>query len=205
MPNELFTSLYDAQDIYLDAIDYDKDAPVEAAWTHDLDYLRLLSPDLARPLSQAQVKKKYEAIEKDADEHHNLFYFQIRRQPRPVGDSPSGETAGEAGRLVGFGRIYWIEWAHGSGQVQLGIGNPADRRQGFGSQALRLLLRHAFDELNLFRLTAPVPGYNLGAMKLLEKQGFVEEVRRRQSLLRDGQRWDMVLFGILRSEWEAQQ
>lgn len=200
MQNDLFVPLFEAPEIYLDAIDYEKDAPVESRWSHDLGYLRALSPDLARPLSIAQVKKKYESIEKQAEEHHNLFYFQVRRQPRP--NSGSSENS-EAGRLLGFCRVYWIEWAHGSGTIQLGIGNPDDRRNGYGSQVLRLLLRYVFGELNFHRVSAHIPGYNQAALGLFKKHGFTEEVRRREVIFRDGRHWDMLHLGLLGSEWET--
>ena len=55
--------------------------------------------------------------------------------------------------------------------------------------------------MNLFRLSAIVPEYNTAAVALLKKFGFVEEVRRRQSVERDNQRWDVLVFGLLREEW----
>ena len=79
--------------------------------------------------------------------------------------------------------------------------------QGFGhafykiTQALKLLLRYSFGELNLYRVTAVVPAYNEGALKLFQKFGFVEEIRRRQAMNRDGQFWDLVSFGLLNAEW----
>lgn len=69
---------------------------------------------------------------------------------------------------------------------------------------MRLLLRYAFAELNLYRLTALVPEYNQGAMQLFQKFGFVEEVRRRKALNRDGELWDLLAFGLLNSEWRDQ-
>lgn len=48
-----------------------------------------------------------------------------------------------------------------------------------------------------------VPEYNTAALSLLKKFGFVEEVRRRQALTRDGRRWDLVYFGLLNEEWRA--
>jgi RimJ/RimL family protein N-acetyltransferase len=47
-----------------------------------------------------------------------------------------------------------------------------------------------------------VPEYNEGALRLFQKFGFMEEVRRRQALDRDGRRWDLLIFGQLRTEWE---
>lgn len=181
-------SLFESENVCLAPIDHEKDAEIESRWTHDAEYLRMLSPDLARPLAPAQLKKKYKSIEKEMDEGKSLFYFTIRKRPDD--------------RLIGFARLYWIEWANGMGMIQLGIGSPEDRSQGLGSEVLKLLLRYAFAELNLHRLTALVPEYNLAAMHVFEKAGFIEEVRRRKALNRDGRRWDLVHIGILCHEWE---
>ena len=67
-----------------------------------------------------------------------------------------------------------------------------------------MLLRFAFAELNLFRVTAIVPEYNEAAIALLKKFGFIQEVCRRKSLERDGRRWDLYVFGLLRDEWLSQ-
>jgi RimJ/RimL family protein N-acetyltransferase len=184
---DLKRSLFEEELICLAPIDPEKDAEIESKWTHDGEYLRLLQAEIARPLSPAQVKKAYESIEKKVQEDKNLFYFTIRERP--------GE------RLVGFARLYAITWSHGTGMLQLGIGDRQDRQIGYGSQALNLLLRYAFDELNLYRLTARVPEYNVGAMRFFEKAGFVLEVRRRQALNRDGRRWDLLHLGLLQDEW----
>jgi RimJ/RimL family protein N-acetyltransferase len=79
-----------------------------------------------------------------------------------------------------------------------------DRGKGYGTQALRMLLRFAFAELNLFRVTALVPEYNETAIALLKKFGFTREVCRRKSLERDGRRWDLYVFGLLKDEWQSQ-
>jgi RimJ/RimL family protein N-acetyltransferase len=190
------TPLFEGQQIRFTAFDYDKDSQIESQWTHNPTYLRMLGADIARPLAAEQVKKKYEEIEKEEDEKRNLFYFAIRTR---------SEEDREEERLIGFARLYWIEWSNATGNVQVGIGNPDDRERGYGSEAVHMLLRFAFDELNLFRLTALIPEYNQAARHLFERAGFSQEVRRRQALQRDGRRWDMLHMGILRQEWERQQ
>ena len=184
-------SLFVAENICLAPIDHEKDAEIESRWTHDAEYLRLLNPEPALPQSMAQLKKRYEKIEKDQDEKKDQFYFTVRMRSDD--------------RLVGFARLYWIEWSNAGGFVQLGIGDPNDRRHGYGSEVLRLLLRYAFDELNLYRLTAAIPEYNPVGLHLFSKAGFVEEVRRRKALDRDGRRWDMIHMGLLHEEWDAKQ
>lgn len=184
--------LFEGTLIHLGAIDYDKDPEVESRWTHDAAYLRSIGMEAARPLAPAQVKKKYEAIEKQMDESKNSFYFAIRsREP----------DATNNGRLLGFARLEWIEWSHGACFFKLAIGDSQDRGKGYGSEAMRLMLRFAFDELNLYRLMVVVGEDNPTAIRFFQKFAFVEEVRRRKAILRDGKTWDLLHLGLLRSEW----
>ena len=179
--------LFESEHICLGPIDHEADAEIESVWTHDAEYLRLLSVDTACPLSPAHLKKKYEKIEKETEESKSMFYFTIRMRTDD--------------RLIGFAELFWIEWANGSGRIELGIGDIEDRRQGFGTEALKMLLRYTFAELNLYRLSADVPEYNSAAIRLFKKCGFVEEVRRRQAVNRYGRRWDLIQMGILHRDW----
>ncbi len=183
------TQLFEGKLIRLAPIDHDKDPEVESRWTHDLSLMRALWRQPAMPLSVAQMKKKYEAIEKQVDESKNMFYFTIRSK--------------EDGRLIGFVRIEGIEWTHGTANLKLTIGDPADRGKGYGSEALGLILHYAFNELNLYRMSAVVSEDNPEALKFFLKFNFIEEVRRRKALQRDGHTWDSIHLGMLRDEWLA--
>lgn len=187
---DIQTQLFEGQAVRFGPIDHEKDPAVESKWTHDSEFMRLYDLDAARPMSAAMVKKKYEKLEKEIEEEKNLFYFAVR--------------AREDDRLIGKAMLHRIEWANGNGWIELAIGAAEDRRKGFGTQVLRMLLRFAFAETNLFRVTARVPEYNQAAIGLLKKFGFVEEVRRRQAVDRDGRRWDLLVFGLLKDEWQNQ-
>lgn len=184
------TQLFKGKSIRLGAIDHQRDPQVESRWTHDPAYLRDLSQEIARPLSPEKIKKKYEALEKEIEESKNTFYFTIR--------------SCEDDRLLGFARIYWIEWSQGTGGLQIGIGDPRDRQKGYASEAMRLILRYAFAEVNLHRLSALVSEDNPAALHLFRKFGFVEEVRRRKAIQRNGAAHDLLLMGLLRQEWKPQ-
>jgi RimJ/RimL family protein N-acetyltransferase len=186
---DIQTPLFEAQDIRLGPIDHEKDPEVESKWTHDYEFMRLMELKPVRPLAPAMVKKGYESLEKEIEQDKNLFYFTIR--------------AREDDRLLGKAVLEWIDWTNGNGFLRLGIGSGADRGRGLGKQALALLLRFAFAELNLFRVTVVVPEYCQPAIALMRKFSFVEEVRRRKAILRDGQPWDLLVLGLLRSEWEG--
>ena len=187
---DIQTQLFEAKDVRFGPIDHETHPEIESKWTHDADFMRLMELKPVRPLSPAMVKKQYEAIEKEMDENKNLFYFTIRTR--------------EYDRFIGNALVEWVDWANGNGFIRLGIGAVEDRRKGYGSQALSMLLRYAFGELNLYRVTAVVPAYNEGAIRLFQKFGFMEEVRRRKAIHRDGEFWGLVSFGLLNAEWREQ-
>jgi RimJ/RimL family protein N-acetyltransferase len=182
-------SLFEGELVRLAPPEPDRDAEVESRWTHDAEYLRLLGAEPAYPLSPGHIKKKHEAAEKESEKANNQFHFAIRARADD--------------RLLGFVRLEYIEWTHGAGMVRLGIGDPNERGHGYGTEALQLMLRYAFGELNLYRLMAVTSGYNPRAVRFLERAGFTVEVRQRQALHRDGRRWDVLIMGLLREEWEA--
>jgi len=187
---DIQTQLFDGQDIRFGPIDYEKDPEIESGWTHDSEFMRMYTREPARPMSPAMVKKQYENIEKEIDDDKCMYYFTIRSK--------------DDNRLLGKAIVEDIEWSNGNCAIQFGIGSTDDRRKGYGSQAMRMLLRFIFSEINMFRVSAYVPEYNEAAVSLLKKFGFVEEVRRRQALARDGRRWDLLVFGLLKDDWQNQ-
>lgn len=187
---DIQAQLFEAKDVRFGPIDHETHPEIESRWTHDAEFMRLMEIKPVRPLSPTMVKKKYEAVEKDMDEQKNLFYFTIRTR--------------EDDRFIGKALIEMVDWSNGNGYLQIGIGEAEFRRMGYGSQALNMLLRYAFGELNLYRVTAVVPAYNQGAIRLFQKFSFVEEVRRRKALHRDGEFWDIIGFGLLNAEWREQ-
>jgi RimJ/RimL family protein N-acetyltransferase len=183
------TQLFEGKLIHLAPIDHDKDAEIEARWSKDLTLMRALSRQVAMPQSVAQMKKKYEAIEKEVEESKKLFYFTIRGK--------------DDSRLLGFVRLEWIEWTHGTGNLRLAIGDPAERNKGYGTDAMALIMNIAFNELNLYRLSAILGEDNPDALRFFQRHGFIEEVRRLKAILRDGKTWDLIHLGILRDEWQS--
>ncbi len=180
-------SLFEAEHICLAPIQPENDAVIEALWAQDSRYLRLLDREPARPSSSEMIKKQYEAIERSVEEDGNLYYFTIRLR--------------RDDRLIGFAKIFWIQWTMGRASVQLGIGDPEQRGKGYGREALNLLVRFAFAELNQLHLSAAIPEYNPVALRLFQGAGFAEEACQRQALNRDGRRWDLLIYGLLKDEW----
>jgi RimJ/RimL family protein N-acetyltransferase len=183
-------SLYEGRLVRLGPLDHEKDPPIVARWTND-PLLRSVLVDVARPWSVEAVRRLLEKVEKQMEETRALFHFTVRHK--------------DDNRLVGLARIFWIDFHNGTGVINLGIGDAADRRLGYGSDALNLLLRFAFNDLNLHRLSAWPGADNLPLIQMAGKAGFEEEGRRREAAFHDGRYWDVILMGLLRTKWEAKQ
>jgi RimJ/RimL family protein N-acetyltransferase len=182
--------LFEGELLYLDVFEPEKDAAVEARWTNDPGFVWPLEGPPAKPLSAGQVKKQHEK-DKEAENANKLFHFVLRSR--------------QDDRPLGFTRLQWIEWPHGTSHLRLYIGDTADRGKGYGTEALRLVLRYIFEELNLYRVAVSVAGYNEGAIRFFERAGFVTEVRWRKAIHRNGRRWDLLHMGLLRDEWQSRK
>jgi len=161
------------------------DLPTMARWHQDAEFLRLYDSRPAYPKTEAELARWLEELQKD----RCTFAFAVR----PVEDDD----------LIGYLELDGIIWQHGVCGMGLGIGDPADRGRGFGHEATQLALRYAFHELNLHRVQVTVFAYNSASIALLDKLGFRREGVYRERLQRDGKRYDMYLYGMLRREWEA--
>ena len=171
--------------VRLAAFDPDADAGPFAAWHDDAGYLRLSGDDVAKPMGAAEARSVLEAWARGWPE-------SVTFAVRTLADD----------RLVGLARLYDIIWTNGHAILGLSIPAPDDRGKGSGRDALDLILRYGFDELGLHRIWLDVMAYNERAIRLYASAGFREEGRLREHLHRDGRRWDVVLMGILRDEFE---
>jgi RimJ/RimL family protein N-acetyltransferase len=155
-------------------------------WGRDSEYFRLLDSDPPRLWSE---KKWKEWEEKDLErESPDSIFFGIRTL--------------EGDQLVGFIALFDLYWNQGDTLVAIAIGEREYWGQGYGTDAMRLLLRYAFLELNLHRVGLIVFEYNPRAIASYEKAGFILEGRVRGMIQREGRRWDWLMMGILRKEWE---
>jgi RimJ/RimL family protein N-acetyltransferase len=165
----------------------EEDLATIGAWYRDSYFLRLYDSAPAYPKSPKQLGDWF----KESEDDPNSFIFAIRFQ--------------QSHELIGLLEFDGISWTHGTSFLSIGIGARDHRGQGYGKEAMQLALRFAFGELNLRRLSLTVFSYNEAAIALYEQLGFRHEGTFREHLRRDGQWYDMYLYGLLRREWEQQQ
>lgn len=80
---------------------------------------------------------------------------------------------------------------------------PSGRDRGFGTEATRLIIDHAFGTTALHRIELDVIAFNPRALRVYERVGFVIEGRRRDAFSFDGERYDDIIMSILRPEWAS--
>jgi [ribosomal protein S5]-alanine N-acetyltransferase len=72
---------------------------------------------------------------------------------------------------------------------------------GIATEAVRAIVDFGFRELVLARIYAQVIEGNGGSIRVLEKLGMVHEGIKRQHVRKGHRLCDVVLYGLLRSEW----
>ncbi|MDI5963550.1 GNAT family N-acetyltransferase [Streptantibioticus silvisoli] len=78
---------------------------------------------------------------------------------------------------------------------------PGTHGRGLGTDAVRLIVGHAFDTLGLHRVSLEVYAFNPRARRVYEKAGFVAEGVLRDALLYAGERVDATVMSVLAPEW----
>ncbi|WP_375390153.1 GNAT family N-acetyltransferase, partial [uncultured Amnibacterium sp.] len=95
------------------------------------------------------------------------------------------------------------ELAH---HAEVGIGLiPEARGRGIGTEAIAQVVEFAFVRRNLRRLHLQAIASNVGAIRVYERAGFAVEGRLREHAWVRGAYEDIVLMGLLRSEWAARR
>lgn len=162
-----------------------EDLPLYVNWLNDPEVRQYLPMFL--PISQAFEQDWYENMRKQPLVEQGLM-IEIKT---PQGWVPIGNV-----------RIFNIELQNRNAELGIMIGEKQYWNQGYGSETMRLMLKHGFNTLNLHRISLWVDAHNLGGIRAYEKAGFVHEGRKRQAVFQDGRYYDLLLMGILRTEWQ---
>ncbi len=106
----------------------------------------------------------------------------------------------DSGLVIGDIAIHESSPENRAGWLALVFG-PDSRGQGYGSEALRIVCRFAFEMMNLNRLELEYVASNARARRVYEKVGFREEGTRRDAYFTFGRYEDAVVMGLLRNEF----
>lgn len=153
-------------------------------WFSDEEFLKYYDYVLPIPQSKEEVDKTFKYYE--TNESSAVFSLKFK----------------ESNKIIGIAGFDDIVKQNKVATLFIGIGDKNLRGQGFGKEAINLLLTYGFEKLDFHRIQLNVLQFNHTAINMYEKVGFIKEGTYREFVLRDGKRFDLYLYGLLKSEWE---
>jgi RimJ/RimL family protein N-acetyltransferase len=159
------------------------DIDVALRYSEDAELRRLITSGVPFPIRREDAVKWYERLPSDGDNH--TFAIEDLETGRYIGDcNTSG--ADRKNNVVSIG---------------LGIDDKTLWGKGYGTDALRVLVRFIFKEMNFNKIKLEVFSYNQRAIKSYIKCGFTQEAVQRQEQYAGGKYHDVIVMGLLREEW----
>jgi RimJ/RimL family protein N-acetyltransferase len=110
------------------------------------------------------------------------------------------ETLTEKKYIGGCG-VNKIDWKNSVAEVGVVIGNTEYLGKGYGTDAMRILIKFIFNQMNIHKIRLKVFSFNKRAIKSYEKCGFIVEGRMREEIFRDGKYHDNIVMGMLKEEY----
>jgi ribosomal-protein-alanine N-acetyltransferase len=159
------------------------DAALAKTWLNDPEVARTIAA--RRPIT---LQAEEEFITRISQSEHDIgLVIVVREGDRAVG-------------LTGLHHINYIDRHAGFGIV---IGHKDDWGKGYATEATGLVVRYAFERLNLNRVWLHVFAGNERGIRAYERVGFKKEGVLRQDHYRDGRYGDTFVMGVLRDEWRG--
>ena len=176
---------WEGQKVRLRAIE-PEDWEVHFEWNHDSEMPKNLHY-IWFPQSRARVKKWTEeaAVQRPHDDNVDLVIETL------------------AGQQVGTIGVQNADPRNGTFKYGIAILRE-HQRQGYASEAIRLVLRHYFEQLRYQKVIATVYGFNEASQKLHESLGFQLEGRLRRMIYSNGQYHDELIYGLTCDEFRLQ-
>lgn len=160
-----------------------EDVKMAQDYINDPDVKRLLHPGIPYLYTFEDEKKWYDNMSATKDN----YSFAI-------------ETLDDKKYIGGCG-INEIDWKNSVVTVGIFIGDKEYWGKGYGTDAMMVLVKFIFEQMNLHKIKLHVYSFNVRAIKSYEKCGFVREGLLRQEMYRDGKYSDEVVMGLLSDEY----
>ncbi|MBB3441141.1 GNAT family protein [Rhizobium sp. BK379] len=125
-----------------------------------------------------------------------------KRWAQGQAENPHAWVIEVEGCLVGEIKLHSINAEDKRAAMAIAIYDRSRLGMGIGTEAIDLLLRHAFFELKLHRIGIRVLAYNERAIRAYAKCGFIVEGQERETAFVDGKWHDDLMMGLLSTEYQ---
>jgi RimJ/RimL family protein N-acetyltransferase len=153
-------------------------------------------------LNDPEVRAGISGYKPISSEDESDWYEKMRKRPPDEHVLGIEIREGEEWALIGNLGFFNINWRVKTAEFGIVIGRKECWDQGYGTEAIWLLLAHGFETLNLNRIYLRVLDNNPRAKQVYEKMGFVHEGAMRQAEYMEGQYLDVHHLSMLRAEWD---
>ncbi|MEX2373641.1 MAG: GNAT family protein, partial [Dehalococcoidia bacterium] len=164
-------------------------------WIGDTDTRHLIG-GTAYPISLAAEEEFLRARSKGSWTDGVFFAIEALGDSRAPGGEPVLIGSVELRRFQPEAR--WCD-------AGINIGDPAYRGAGYGTEAMRLACRFAFQEMGLQRVELGTFEFNTRALRSYERLGFAIEGRQRRAVYLGGRYYDAIVMVLLREEFVDDQ
>ncbi|GGA33521.1 GNAT family N-acetyltransferase [Paenibacillus physcomitrellae] len=161
------------------------DLPYIRNWVNDPEIVDNLSDIFLYPHTEQATEQFLNAMLDNNNVHQRGFVIAHK----------------ETEEYIGQIDLFKLDWKNRSAGLGIVLGNREHLGKGYGSQAIKLLQEFAFNRMNLHRLQLEVFDFNQRAYHCYLKCGFKEEGRLREKHFIQGRYADMIVMGILKSEY----
>ncbi len=100
---------------------------------------------------------------------------------------------------IGFIDLFDFEPKHQRVGVGIVIFSDEDKRKGFATEALQLVCKYAFKNLNVHQIFASITEGNLGSVKLFENAGFERSGVKKDWIFSDGNYKSEYLYQLIQN------
>ncbi len=90
-----------------------------------------------------------------------------------------------------------INWIDSNAEFAILMGDKNFWGKGYSTQAGELIIKHAFEKLNLHRIYCATSIENIGMQKLAKKLQMTQEGIRKEAIFKAGKYLDIVEFGLI--------
>ncbi len=142
-------------------------------------------------------------VDQTTKPEHSLQFIQMSQAQINTGDGLAlGIYLQERRVLIGTIGMHNYNVEQGRAQIGYWLAKPYEG-QGYMLRCAQRFIDFLFRKLQLNKVEIHCLPQNTRSLELAKRLGAIEEGRIRKSYLRNGELEDMVVTGILRSEWEA--
>jgi diamine N-acetyltransferase len=162
-------------------------------------------PYFVQWLNDPEVRQNISLVNPLSLTEEEEWYAEVLKSPpweRPLSIEIQPDPKKESWVLVGNCGFMKINWLNRYGEIGIQIGEKKYWDRGFGTRAVKLLVGHGFQTLNLHRVWLRVYETNSRAIRAYEKAGFTHEGRFREAQFQNGSYQDVLIMGLLSTEWQ---